>query len=196
VVSPQPSGDEEQQPHFLHSPLVEVNSHDMETVHTSSPAKNIFMIYLWTMMLFNGPSLTIDANHVDNLPNYNLNSTTSCSSTPIPSPAIHYICLETLYAKKSPQTTSIFKSSIIESSLVSHSWYLEDSAQVWEGYAAKTIPKNQWFCRGCQRMKQCNTGKPVTLKPPVNIYPCGPGTVSLILNLLTYLLYSGEMWST
>jgi len=65
MVSPQPSGDEEQQPHFLHSPLVEFNSHDMESVHTSSPAETFYNLPMnndviqWSVFDYY-------ANHVDN----------------------------------------------------------------------------------------------------------------------------------
>jgi len=85
MVSPQPSGDEKQQLHFLHSPSVEVNTHDMELVHTSSPAETFYNLPMnndviqWSIFDYYG-------NHVDNLPNYNLNSTTSHSSTPISIP--------------------------------------------------------------------------------------------------------------
>jgi len=85
MVIPQPSGDEEQQQHFLHSPFIEFNSHDMESVHTSSPAKTFYDLRMNNDVI-QWSDFDYDANHVDNLPNYNLNSTTSHSSTPISIP--------------------------------------------------------------------------------------------------------------
>jgi len=123
-----------------------------------------FMIYLWTMMLFNGPSLTMMPINVTIYQIYNLNSTTSCSSTPISIPCNPLHMPRNLVRQKSPQTTSIFKSSIIESSLVSHSWYLEDSAQVWEGYAAKPYPRTVVLPWVVNAWNNGNTGKTSDLK--------------------------------
>jgi len=65
IVSPQPS------PHFLHSPLVKVNTHDMELVHTSSPAQT-FCDLPMNNDVIQQSIFDYDGNHVDNLPNYNL----------------------------------------------------------------------------------------------------------------------------
>ena len=58
TASPQPSHDEEQQPHLLHSPFVEVDTHDMESVHTSSPAKTSYDmnndVIQWFVFDYNG----------------------------------------------------------------------------------------------------------------------------------------------
>src|SRR5882724_706438 len=144
------------------------------------------------MMLFNGLSLTTMPIM---LTIYQITISTvppAIALFQFPSPAIHHIHLETMYSKKSPQTTSIFKSSIIESSLVSHSWYLEDSTGM-RRVCCEIIPKHWWFCRGLSTCETMATlGKPVTLKLLVNIYLCGTQNHIFNPNFIDLLLYSGE----
>jgi len=59
----------------------------------------------------------------------------------------------------------------------------------------RTIPKHQWFCCGLSTHEKVATlGKPVTLKPLVNIiYTCAePGTHIFNANFIDLLLYSGQ----
>jgi len=139
--------------HLLHSP-VEVNSHArVHGIGSAHPSLAKTLIWLpieqwcYSMVL----SLIQCFIIVDNLPNYNLNSTTSCSST-LFIPAIHYIhskqCLP-----KGPQTTSIFKALSCESSLVSRSWYLRILHWYREGML-KNHTQHRGFAAGCQHMKQ------------------------------------------
>src|SRR5882724_1975026 len=51
----------------------------------------------------------------------------------------------------------------------------------------KAIPKHWWFCCGLSMHETMATlGKPVTLKLPVNIYPCGTWNHIFNTTLLTY----------
>src|SRR5882724_8553257 len=131
TVSPQPSGDEEQQPHFLHPPLVEVNSHDIKSVHTSSPAETFYDLPMnndviqWSVFDY-------DANHVDNLPNYNLNSTTSHISTPISIPCNPFHTPQNHVCQKEPTNNKHFQKLYHRklSGKLLMVWYLEDSTRV------------------------------------------------------------------
>src|SRR5882724_4852751 len=59
--------------------------------------------------------------------------------------------------------------------------------------SCKTIPKNRWFCHGLSMHETMATlGKPVTLKLPVNIYPCGTRNHIFNTKFIDLLLYSGE----
>src|SRR5882724_362021 len=57
----------------------------------------------------------------------------------------------------------------------------------------ETIPKHWWFfCRLSTCETMATLGKPVTLKLPVNIYPCGTQNHIFNTNFIDLLLYSGE----
>src|SRR5882724_10583141 len=57
----------------------------------------------------------------------------------------------------------------------------------------QNLPKHQWFSHGLSTCETMATlGKPVTLKLPVNIYPCRTWNCISNTNFIDLLLYLGE----
>jgi len=164
----------------------------MQSVHTSSPAETFYDLPMnndviqWSIFDY-------DANHVDNLPNYNLNSTTSHSSTPISIPCNPLHMPRNHVCQKEPTNNKHFQK-------LYHRKLSGKSLMVSWGFhmgmrrvCCETIPKHQWFFRRLSiRETMATPGKPVTLKPPVNIYPCGTWNHIFNTNFIDLLLYSGE----